>query len=239
MKSLRVSVLLLAATACAGCFDFVAPDFPEAGAPAVLQAAIFVDDAGRVSIDALLAPGLGIGGVQRQVRRDTLDVMGLRLAPQEVRKNGTRAYHFNAVVPADTTPVELQLVAPRVEDIVGPPPAVDWFGIRKTDPDTITWTRGTDLVLHVRTDAGPSVPPPAIRQWFLALAGSDRVFRVSSDGFPPETLRIPSEWVPAPRNGLIDITLIYYQAGQQRPPSGDYIGNISFNLQLRWILQAR
>lgn len=235
---MRTLAAVLLAGWCAACYDFAEPDFPEAGAPAYLQVDAFVDNAGNASINALLTPGLAIGGVLRPVPNDTLKVFSLSLAPTNVRKNGTREYSFNGKLVAQDI-YEFRLNGPRVEEIQGPAPTADWFGIRKTDPDTVIWTRGTDLVLHVQTDLGTSLPKPDIRQWFLDLSGSDRQFRISSDGFPPATLRIPSEWLPQASSGTIVAALSFYQAGRQQSPASDYIGNLSYTLQLRWLVRVK
>lgn len=233
MRSVRSFALLLAV---AGCYDFVEPDFPEAGAPAVLQATAFRDIAGNISITAQLVPGLAIGGIQREIPNDTLEIYGLRLTPKEIKKNGTRIYGFEGpALVAATFP--FVLAAPGVAGVIGPPPRAQWFPVRKTDGDTIVWKRGSELVLHVDTALGVSTPTPPIRQWFLELRGADRSFRVSSDGPPPLTLRIPPEWVPAVNTQTFPVFLSYFQSGQQQSPNRDYIGIISFNTQMRWTIR--
>jgi len=238
MKHRRPLFLILLSLCGAGCYDFVEPDFPEAGGPALLQASAYADENGSLQINALLAPGLDANGVERTVPNDTLDIYGLKLAPKDVSNNGSRTYSFFGEKSGFSITAPFDVNGPRIDDVVGPPPRVHWFAIKRTDPDTVVWTRGTDLVLHVDTAVGVSLPPPAIRQWFLTLSGASPSFRVSSDGLPPTTLRIPVEWVPTPANGFIVVTLSYFQGGQQQGPSRDYIGNITFNITLRWIIRA-
>jgi hypothetical protein len=236
MRSLFVFVI---AALCAGCWDFVEPDFPEAGAPAVLQSSTFVDERGNISIDALLAPGFTVAGLQREVPNDTLHVYGLSLAPAEIKKNGSRAYTFSGNLDSpDPLRVPFVLDGPVIEEVTGPPPHVRWFGIRKLDPDTITWPRGTELRLRIDTTLAQATPLPQIRQWFLEIRGKDRSFRVSSDGLPPATLRLPAEWVPADTNGIVTATLSFYQSGTLLSPKRDYIGNISFTVLIRWIIKV-
>ncbi|MGQ0562543.1 MAG: hypothetical protein ACT443_11795 [Gemmatimonadota bacterium] len=223
----------------AGCWEFVAPDFPEAGAPAVLQANVTLSETGSLDVSAVLVPGLTFGGFQREVADDRLNVNGIELAPVAVRRNGTRAYQF--VGQLDDGAVlsrPFVLVAPVVQDVTGPPPRVSWFGIRKADPDTIVWMRGEQLVLRVDTTLAPSMPPPQIQQWFLDLRGRERSFRVSSDGFPPAELHIPSEWLPESNDGIIVATMTFFQSGQQRSPAKDYLGSISLTVVLRWTIRA-
>lgn len=237
MTCRRLRFLVLVSLVCAACYDFVEPDFPEAGAPAVLQASVFADESGSISINALLVPGLGIGGFQRNVLRDTLDIYGVALAPKAVRKNGSREYNFSETRPRAALTRPFDVSAPRVEDVPGTPPSVEWFPIRRADPDTIVWKRGTDLILRVDTALGRSQPVPAIRQWFLTLTGTAVSFRISSDGLPPATIRIPPEFIPA-STGSIQVLLSLYQAGLLQSPTRDYLANLSFNFQIRWIVRV-
>jgi hypothetical protein len=235
MKYIRLVSIFLAAWMSAGCWDFVAPDFPEAGAPAVLQLNVSVDEAGTVGVNGVLAPGLDIGGVIRDVADDTIEVFGVRIGPSAVRRNGTREYNFTQRVPSVTLSTPLDIRAPDVNNVPGPPPQIHWFGIRKTDPDTLRWTRGTDLVLHLENDLGTSVPQPGLRQWFLQLNGNV-AFRISSDGFPPEELRIPPQFVPASVSKVVLVTLSFFQSAQIF--SNTYIGNFGHNVLIRWIIKV-
>jgi hypothetical protein len=230
---------LLLCLAAAGCWDFADPQFPEAGAPAVLQVSAFVDENGQANISAMLLPGLTRGGFKRAVPDDTLRIFGLELAPDSVFRNGDRRYHFVGTVGAAPLDGPLTIEGPVVGDILGPPSRISWFGIRKQDPDTISWSRGTDLVLRVDTTLAPSVPAPQIQYWFLDLHGGGRAFRVSSDGLPPADIHLPTGWVPEATASTIVATLTFYQSGLQRSPSNDYIGNIAVNVQVRWIIRIR
>lgn len=234
------AVVLLIALATTACWDFVEPEFPEAGAPALLQATAAVDEKGGLVFDALLIPGLAIGGVQRPVPHDTLDVYNLRLGPESIARNGRRSYAFGGKLTLNNVlllPFELQ--APVVEGVAGPPPHVRWFGIRKTDPDTIIWTRNTDLLLHVQPVPGVSLPPPATRQWFLEVRGSSRSFRISADSLPPAEMRILAAWVPESDGDTLHVNFSFFQNGQQESPGGDYIGNFAFTTLLHWFVLVR
>lgn len=179
---------------------------------------------------------MSIGGIQRKVPNDTLDIYGFKLTPVEIKTNGTRVYSFvGRAITNGSAPFVLN--GPRVDEVTGPPPHANWFPIRKTDPDTVVWVRGTDLILHVDTALGVSSPTPPIRQWFLTVAGTQRDFRISSDGAPPVILRIPAEWVPPVNTPTTNVFLSFFQSGQQQSPTRDYIGLITFNIQIRWIVR--
>lgn len=238
MMQPRRTYLLALALSCTACYDFVEPDFPEAGAPALLQLAVYVDESGNASITGLLAPGLSAAGVQRRVLRDTIELYGLQLAPVGIRRNGSREYALTGIIAGPelvTRPLEIE--APTVEKVAGPPPTAQWFGVRKVGPDTIAWRPGTDLVLRVASDLGASTPMPTIRQWFVALHGATS-FRISADGLPPDEIVIPAYWVPEPRDGLITASLAFFQSVRQQAGAGDYIGLFSFNVELRWVVQV-
>lgn len=234
----RALAILLFCLPCAGCWDFVEPEFPEAGAPAVLQVSAFVDEDANTTITGLLLPGRTRGGFLRAVPDDTLRIFGLAVAPDTVLRNGDRNYGFIGDLGGQPLNDALVIDGPVVLDIAGPPPHISWFGIRKLDPDTIAWTRGTELVLHVDTTLAPSLPPPQIQYWFLDLNGGGRAFRVSADGLPPAALHIPTGWVPAATDSTIIATMTFFQSGLQRSPANDYIGNIAVNVQVRWVIKV-
>lgn len=235
MSCLRLPLVAFAALFSAGCWDFVAPDFPEAGAPAVVQLNVTVDQTGMVNVNGVLVPGLDIGGVIRDVANDTVQVYGTPIGPSAVRRNGTREYSFAQRIPSVTHNTPLDVRAPEVENVPGPPPQIHWFGIRKADPDTLLWTRGTDLVLHIENDLGTSSPQPGLRQWFLQLIGNV-AFRISSDGFPPEELRIPPQFVPASVTKLVVIQMSFFQSAQIF--SNTYVGNFGHNVILQWVIKV-
>lgn len=235
-----LAALAILSTSLAGCLDFTEPDFPEAGAPALLQLSLNIDPAGNGSLNGVLVPGLTFLGFVREVPNDTLLVNGLRVAPSNVRDNGTREYHVSGAVSQarlDTdTPFEVEAVP--VEEITSLPPGIRWYTIEKLDSDTIAWTRGTDLVLNVDTALATPSPSPQIRQWFLNIAGATRSFRLSSDGLPPGELRIPTAFIPADANGIIRVTLSFNQSGTYRSAGNDYIGSYTYATSLQWTIKV-
>lgn len=238
--TLRAWVVAIIAASLAGCWDFIEPDFPGAGAPAVFQATVTVDEGGKGNLGGLLVPGLASSGFLREIRNDSLLVNGKRIAPVNVRENATREYQISGFIGDSTVtvPPVLDLLPPRVDDIASAPLHVRWYGVRKLDPDTITWVPGTDLVLRIDTAQATPEPFPQIRQWFLDINGVTRSYRISSDGLPPATLVIPPAFVPAPANNRIVVTMLWYQTGQYRSPAGDYITNVTLSVALTWIVRV-
>lgn len=237
---LHVWVVAIIAASLAACWDFIEPDFPGAGAPAVFQANMTVNERGVGNLTGLLVPGLATSGFLREIPNDSLLVNGKRITPVNVRANNTREYQVNGFIGDSTVtvPPVLDLLPPRVEGIASDPLRVRWYGVRKLDPDTITWVPGTNLVLRIDTALATPEPFPQIRQWFLDINGVTRSYRISSDGLPPGTLVIPPAFVPVPANNRIVVTMLWYQTGQYRSPANDYINTITLSVALTWIVRV-
>jgi hypothetical protein len=113
---------------------------------------------------------------------------------------------------------------------------VRWNGLLRLDPDTVVAVRGQDIVLRMDTIAALSTPAP-FRQWFLDIRTGFRTFRLSSDGLPPLTLRIPADFIPSSTDPLALVSLIYFQTGQVRSATGLYTGSITADIRLNWVIR--
>jgi hypothetical protein len=222
---------LCSALLLAGCIDFVEPDLPERGAPAIVQVNVVVADSGWLSVNGMLVPGLHESGLRRGLLREALRVAGLDIEPSTIERNGTRRFDFSTMVARDLAAGPIDVEGPRVEGVTAPP-AVRWLGIRRLDPDSMVLMRGADLSLHVTTTQG-STPPPDIRQWFLTLDGPESDFRVSADGPPPDTIVIPAHWIPA--GTRIQVRLAFIQA-VRIGNNTNYVGLITLDTRVHWIL---
>ena len=228
-------VTLTLALTNAACFDFEEPDLPEAGAPAILQAAIHVSDAGLLHFTATLAPALTLEGLEREIVNDTIVVNGLRFGPRAVRRNGTREYDAETAqaAPAGTP---LSLISPRIADVQASPPAVQWPTVQRLDPDSLVYTRGTELMLRARL-VGAESPAPQLRSWTVELASTEARFTLGGSGRPPETIRVPPQFVPEAQNGRVTAILTYFQSGVYRPAPGDYLLTLNSDVRVRWLLR--
>ena len=219
----------------AACIDFVEPNLPgdpDLDSAAVLDVRIIVSDSGRVTTDASLLPGLDSEGVRRRLAYDHLEIMGRFLDPDSVRPDGTLRYlgaHETEVSPVREPIV---LVAPGVEGVAAPPPAIEWFGLERLGPESVSHGQGEDLVLRVAPVEGMSRPTPSTRQWFLTLSSDSGVFRLSSDGFPPDPIVVPPRWVPP--GDIVHVRLIFSQSATLSDPPGDYLGLIGADTWLFW-----
>jgi hypothetical protein len=227
----------VAALAVSGCVDFVAPDLPELGAPAVIEATIRLTDQGVAELDARLVPGLDIAGYRRPIPHDTIDVLGLRIAPDSTYRNGTRRYVERWAVDPAAVGLPARFLAPDVDGILATRPSIEWAGIRRIGADTIEPGPEGDVMLYVAMGEGGALPAPAIRQWFLRLEGDTSAFGISADGPPPDTIFVPARWIP--EGETISIRLIFSQSAVLQPPPGDYLGLVTLDSRLFWTLRVR
>ncbi|MGH7466806.1 MAG: hypothetical protein ACRENP_02365 [Longimicrobiales bacterium] len=223
-----------------GCLDFIEPDLPEAGAPAVLQMNLNLDETGQLHTNAILVPSLTVDGLNRNVPDDTLRVSGLEFVPSNVRRNGTRLYSVNTRVNDPVAFVRpLRIQPPQVTGVSAPPPVVAWFALERADPDTVVARVGEELMLHLVVEPGGAQPEPDQRLWILELVRDSASFRISAAGAPPTTLRIPAHWVPAGRSERMSAYLTYYLTGTYRPAPGDYLHSLAVNLRIRWHIRLQ
>lgn len=219
----------------AGCIDFVEPDLPELGAPAVLEAAIQLSDSGTVEIDARLAPGLDEMGYRREVADDAIRLLARTLAPDSIQRNGTRRYTAEWEADPSVVAQPTDFRGPAMRGVEAPVPEVLWTGIRRMGPGELDIEPDSDVALLVEAGAGDASPVPDIRQWFLSMNGDSTNFGLSADGAPPDTIRIPARWIPD--GDTVEVRLILSQSAILQPPPGDYVGLVTLRTRLYWTLR--
>lgn len=219
-----------------GCLDFEDPTIPNRSAPAVLQANMRVFDEGALQVDGSLSPGRDSIGFLRTVQSPFIIAAGNVIEPRTISPTGARSYSTIMPIPRRQTLGPFTLQAPNVRD-VGLLPEIVWYGLQRLDPDTLVVPAGADIVLRMDTADAVSIPSPSQRQWFLDMSTGAGVFRISGNGVPPLTLRIPFEWVPETTGNLAFISMIYYQSRQLRSSDNLYIGNVVLDVRLRWVVR--
>jgi hypothetical protein len=229
------SAIVVSIVALTACVDFVEPDLPALGAPAVIQATIRLTDRGEAELEALLAPGLNEAGLRRAVTRDTVLVLGRPVTSDSIAHNGSRRYR--ALWPAPSTAVAEPVTfrAPTLGNLTARPPEVVWAGARRLGPDTLRVVSGQDLFLQVGPGAGSALPKPDVQQWFLRLEGDEGAFNISADGPPPDTIQVPARWIPA--GDEVAVRLIYAQSAVIEDTPGDYVGLITLDIRLNWTVR--
>ena len=230
---LRALSAALPAIACAGCLDFVEPELPERGAPAVAQISVVLTDSAQLTVTGTLAPGFDDDGLRRDVLDARISAAGEPFEPVDTLADGSFRYATSRQVEPGAMETSIEIRAPRVAS-TGPGAIVNWPGLRRLDADTVARAPDGSLRLHVDTvPSGPLAEPrPGTRQWFLTLAGEEGTFRLSADGPPPEELEIPARWVP---DGPVSVRLIYQQSARvQLEP--DYVSVITLDLRVHWTI---
>jgi hypothetical protein len=217
-----------------GCIDFVEPELPERGAPAVLQLAVRLREASAVEVEARLVPGLDEAGARRRVDDDRIQVLGRNLSPDSITSAGTRVYRtaWTADVGAATGPIEAR--GPRIEGLAAAA-AFRWYALTRSGPAELPLGSGDDLALPVAVAPGTADPEPDIRQWFLTLGSREGVFRLSADGPPPATILVPARWVPP--GDSVAVSLTYQQTAKVERPGAGWIALFQLDARVAWTVR--
>jgi hypothetical protein len=236
--SVRRCLLLSPLLLLAACLDFTDPILPNRATPAVLQVNMRAFDVGQFIVDGTLTPGRDSAGFQRVVQSPFMMAGGFVVEPKTLGERGLRTYSSSFAIPRGATGGPFELIPPDVRD-AGALPPVSIVGLRRTDPDTIFVEPGSDVLLHMDTVPVQSMPSQLSRQWFLDVRSGARVFRISSDGPPPPTLRIPSDFIPPSPDGRAFIGMIYFQTASLRSDTNNYFANIVLDVRLNWVIVFR
>jgi hypothetical protein len=231
--SRRPSPALLAALLLAtGCLDFIEPELPDRGAPAVLQLTVRLLEPDEVEVEARMVPGLDEAGARRRLTDDRMRVMERVLDPDSTSKTGTRVYRTSWTGAASAGAIEVR--APSVEGLAAAP-GFRWYAIRNGGPAELRLDAGADLDLPVAVAAGAPEPAPDIQQWFLTLSDSTGLFRLAADGPPPATIKVPPYWLP--RGDSIAVALIYQQLSKVEVSGGAYVGLFTLDTRVSWVVR--
>ncbi len=230
---LRALSATLVAWQAAGCIDFVEPELPDRGAPAVAQLTVVVSDSGALFLTGEVAPGIAASGLRRALLDDGVRAGGLVLPPTDTTLGGGRRYNVRRNVDPALVASVIEIQAPRVSSTAAAP-TVRWPGLRRVDANTVARVAAGELRLHVASTGTAAGTAPEIRQWFLTLFGDRGTFRLGADGPPPDTLVIPARWVP--EGPFVRVRLIYQQSGRV---SGDaqYVGLMVLDVRLHWTVR--
>jgi hypothetical protein len=225
--------LIIASLGVAGCIDFVEPDLPERGAPAVVQLTLRLLETGTTEVDGRLVPGLDDAGVPRRVTDARFRVLGRDLAPDSTLKSGTRVYRTDWPGGATDAAGAIEARGPDMEGLSSP--AIRWYALRRGGSASVAREAGTDLQLTVDVTEGTATPEPEIRWWFLTLSDTAGAFRLGGDGAPPDTIVVPARWVPA--GDSVAALLIYQQSARIESLSERYVGLFTLDARVSWVVR--
>jgi len=230
----RALIRLAALLALAGCIDFVEPELPGRGAPAVLQLIVRLRELSEVEVEGRLVPGLDEGGIRRRLADERIRVMGREFGPDSTSKTGTRVYRASWTASGAGFAGAIEARGPGLAGLDSAP-GFRWYTLRRRGPAEVALGPSADLPLPVDLDPGAAQPEPEIRQWFLMLAGAGQVFRLGADGPPPSTILVPAHWVPA--GDSVAVMLIYQQSSEVEMPPGGYIGLLTLDTRISWTVR--
>lgn len=219
--------------------DFADPVFPNAGAPALVTVSVSLQPQGVAFVNGRVQPGRDSTGVTRVPADSTLFVAGFAIEADTVEARNTLVFSELLQLSESQLRDSIVIATPPIHGIFAEPPRVRWYGMVRVGPDTVSVGPGEDLVLRVESRLGTADPPVQVRQWFMDLNGPTGTFRLSGTGFPPDTLRIPPQWIPATGPASVFASLLYYQSATLRPEPGDYIGSISMDARVQWSIRVR
>jgi hypothetical protein len=224
---------LTLASLCAGCIDFIEPDLPARGAPAVLELTVRLLETDTTQVEGRLVPGLDEAGVPRRITDERLRVLGRGIEPAAVAKNGTRVYRTDWPGAAADAADAIEARGPVVEGLLSP--GIRWYGMRRSGPASVPLDTTADLRLTVEVITGSAEPDPEIRWWFLTLSDTTGAFRLGGDGAPPDTIVVPARWVP--KGDSISALLLYQQSTTIEGPDGEYVGLFSLDSRVSWVVR--
>jgi hypothetical protein len=234
---LRVALVFGIAMACASCLDFADPLIPVASSTAQLSATMRVFDQGVFQVDGFLSPGTDSAGFQRTVESPFIQARGITVEPKTLGARGVRNYSTTVQLPPNSTGGPFQLTAPVVRD-VGTLPDVLLYGLERVGGDTISVAPGADIELRFVPPLATTSPAAPFRQWFIEVRGAFNTFRISADGIPPTTLRIPRTFIPSGATRA-DVFLAYLQTASVSSPTRQYSGNVVLDVRMDWVVLFR
>ncbi|NJD10776.1 MAG: hypothetical protein FIB01_10220 [Gemmatimonadetes bacterium] len=230
---------LSAALLAGGCIDFVDPRLPNSGAPALLQLSVSLQESGVLMVSGQLQPGRDSSGVTRVPRDSALYIGGQVIEADTVLARNTLRFDATVVVSRAVLAGPIAMAAPAITGIQTTAPFLVWYGLVKVGGDTVIVERGGDATLRVNARLGQAMPAVQVRQWYLDLSGPAGTIRVSGSGFPPDSMRVPPQWLPGTAPAPLLASLLCYQSAQTRDPPGDYIGNIAMDARTQWVVRLR
>ncbi len=261
--ALAFALVAASALGAAGCIDFVEPEGRPGLQTAQLSVTLhLVDDTARACpegcvpgtfdrlatspgggtgalawLEGSLDPGTDLGGETRSVPDPTVGMLAVRVPPADTTALGVRRYRA-AWLPSLPADARIVLDPPAVANVDVPRPTVDWGVPTRADPDTVSFAPGENIRLHVGAADSLDLPAPSFRSWSLQLSGAGGHYvQVSSDGVPPDTLVVPSAFLPEPDEGSMVAELTLIRALVM--PGGDRGYAVTFitQIELTWTVR--
>ncbi len=225
-----LAVLLL--TACD--LDFTDP-FP--GEPLRLSTHVdfhrFAED--EVRVTARLHPGRTADGRTRVIDHDTVEALGVRLGPADLRSDGTRTYGESWSLNPGAGAPPLVVRPPRPSSVADPPADLPFGSCRQTGPDSLVVSPGDTLGLSVSCDHTLREPTQSI--WLLQARRSDTgglILDLQSTNPAPPVIQLPTAWIHEKGEPELEITVRVTDLYGWASPTGDYRIGLDTSWSFRW-----
>lgn len=191
-RLLRLSALLVSATAAACGFDLTAVELRR---HPILSVDLSVQSAGALRGIVRFHPGFDGSGHPRAVRDESLRMNGIAIAPVETTQRGERLYE----VAVTDTASELHFEPPAPADLGEQPPEVVVYRVAPASLDTLSARRDGSIRIAI-TGLDRIDPAGLTGSWNLdvypdACAGS-RLISLSGHTAPPRVLELPVALLP-------------------------------------------
>lgn len=232
-------IVLVALALSGGCLPFIAP---EEG-PSRLRVSLTVRDGEppQARIQGVLDVSADDLGRVRGLEVDELRVWGLSLDPELRRREHLDRYVYEAswrAAPDDLARREVILEGPQVQG-GGPGAELRVPLIWRAGPETVVLPSDGDLRLPLRGVSDSSDFSHVEVRWSLrargAGAGATRTrFSRESEGLPPDTLRLPPEWMEELKDGPVEIGLTVAMVRVESAPGSGYAAELFLALELAW-----
>lgn len=244
--TVRWPILPAATLVLLGCaLDFVEPDAattpPRLDLRVALEREAGADAAVRVA--ARLDVGVDDDG-PRAVVRDTLRLLGATLTPLAGigRVDGL---HYDSTWVAPALASEPAMVAVTTPVVEGFHPIADrpvGYTLAPDGPDTVVVRRGEEAMLPLRRPPaadGLDLDPERSRWSLFATGdGAEVWMRVRIQGEPPDTLAVPTSWLPSGFEGDVTVDFRTDVDFTSEPSAGEVELRASSITRLRWTVRV-
>lgn len=194
--------------------------------------------AGSLRVTGSLAPGYTEQGVLREVENEALIVGGEEVLPTGVLANGVRVYQKEWTGSSLSSIPLLVIHAPQLAGVQTAPPSLELRIPRRLGSERVHVRAGAPIPLRL---ASPDRSPPGLLRAFWQLTVSDpgrrmSNMRVQAEGFPPDVITVPAEWVPTGAGPDLSARLLIGYSTESAV-SSSYVAALSLSTELFWSIQ--
>jgi hypothetical protein len=240
MRGVR-AIALAGSMLLSGCLEFADPTSPfTPDQPAQLQLFVQIVETGQgfpatISVNVQFFPGTDENGRFLQPATEAVQVMDSLLLPDTTTFEGWRSYSRQwSLDKLQIGGTELILRGPYVPAIGEAPPEIRWTLPGHSGPGSFTLPRDRDLLLSLVGQTTPATPAPNFTRWSLDTSGPLGSISLGGVGYPPSSLRLPAELIPAAPTQIAIARLVLDQRVSVARPK--YVTNAILQAELRFFV---